>query len=164
MAYSTIKGLQFGDSTGPADAYVVSIGSVNLVDGFVFELKINTSNLGASTLDVNGTGAKSLLDSDLNPLAPDDIEQSSIYLVSYNTLIPGGGWQLLGLAKPASLPSYGHVYANAPQVVAYSDPIVFNFIQNNTPDILLSGSEITVLTAGTYKIDFVLTVDTNTTP
>jgi len=99
MAYSTIKGLQFATATGPADNYVTTLPSINLVDGFVFELKINTSNLGPSTLNVNATGVKSLVNTDLDPLVADDIEQDSIYLISYNTLIPGGGWQVMGLAK-----------------------------------------------------------------
>jgi hypothetical protein len=78
---------------------LLTLPTVSLTVGFTFEMKLNLSNLGPATLDVNGTGARPLRDTDLNPLVADDIEQNSIYLICWNFNIPGGGWQVLGLAK-----------------------------------------------------------------
>lgn len=161
MAYSTIKGLQFGNSTGPVNNYTLALPSVSLLSGFTFEMKLNLSNTGPSTLNVNGTGVKNLVDSDLNPLVADDIEADSIYLICWNISIPiGGGWQVLGLAKPTpiTIKSYGQVYSDTNQALNPGDKVSFDAIQNNTVDISFSGpsTDITFLTTGTYKIDFVL--------
>jgi hypothetical protein len=161
MAYSTIKGLQFGTSTGVADVYAITLSSVSLLPGFTFEMKLNISNGGPSTLNVNGTGIKALVDSDLNPLVADDIEADSTYLICWNSTIPiGGGWQVLGLAKPTpiTIKSYGQVYSNTAQLLAPGDNVTFDNIQNNTVDISFTGpsTDIIILTTGTYRIDYVL--------
>jgi hypothetical protein len=91
--------IPFGNTTGPVNNYLLNLPEVTaLTDGLLFEARINITNTGASTLNLNGYGVKPFVNTDLNPLISDDIEVDSIYLISYN--LTNNSYQLQGFAKP----------------------------------------------------------------
>lgn len=103
--------LPFGNDTGVSNAYQVAIVGATLTDGYLCEVRIANTNTGASTLQINALGTKPLVDTDLNPLAAGDIEDNSIYLISYNFAVDS--YQVMGLAKLATssaLPIVRYVY------------------------------------------------------
>ena len=79
--------LSYAVATGPANAYVVTLGSTvtAYVDGLTLRFKASAANTSASTLNVNGLGLRGILRPDGTALAPNDIFAGSIVQVSYDS-------------------------------------------------------------------------------
>lgn len=89
----------YADS-GAANAYAVTITarqSVTLAVGLSVQFLAANANTGASTLNVNGTGAKSILRPDGGPLQAGDIPSNGIVSVMYD----GTQYLLLSVSQPA---------------------------------------------------------------
>lgn len=82
----TIKHVLYGTTTGTANIYVLTLSPVpsSLVDGFAICAKINILNTGASTINVNGFGAKSILDSKGNAMTAGKLKANTPYTMRYN--------------------------------------------------------------------------------
>jgi hypothetical protein len=72
--------------TGTANAYVVTLNPAPTAyaDGMAVTVKIKTTNTGASTLNINGLGAKTILDSHGNALAAGKLKAGLPYTFRYN--------------------------------------------------------------------------------
>lgn len=90
----------FGNDTGIVNAYQTTIVNASLTQGYTFEVRINTTNTGASTLQINALGAKAIVDSEGNALTAGLLVDNTIYAFVYD--IVQDEYQLLGLAKPSS--------------------------------------------------------------
>lgn len=73
--------------TGAANACVVTLAPAPTayVDGLTVRVKIANASTGASTLNVNGLGAKTILDSNGNAIAPGGLKAGLIYTMCYNS-------------------------------------------------------------------------------
>jgi photosystem II stability/assembly factor-like uncharacterized protein len=74
------------------NAYAVSIAGVSLIEGLSVKIKFTNANTGASTLNINGLGAKSILKGNGNALSSGNIKAGQICHLIYN----GSNFQLLG--------------------------------------------------------------------
>ncbi|HHV75528.1 MAG TPA: hypothetical protein GXX41_13020 [Thermoanaerobacterium sp.] len=72
-------------ATGSANAYTVTIsGITSYKEGLAIAVKINTDNTGASTINVNGLGAKSIKKPNGNDVVAGNLKANSIYTLRYN--------------------------------------------------------------------------------
>lgn len=76
----------YGTTTGSANTYVLTLSPapMTLVDGLAICAKINVQNTGASTINVNGLGAKSILDSKGNAMTAGKLKANTPYTMRYN--------------------------------------------------------------------------------
>ncbi|NBJ14680.1 MAG: hypothetical protein FNP40_03735 [Dehalobacter sp. 4CP] len=75
----------FGNSAGSANAYTVTIdGITSYTDGLTITVKINTSNTGASTINVNTLGDVSIRKTDGIVLTSGALVSGSSYTLRYN--------------------------------------------------------------------------------
>lgn len=84
---SNIRG--FGTASG-TNTYVVSVLSVNdtaYVDKGVYIISFTNSNTGASTLDINGIGAKNILDSQHSALTTGLIPNNGTLILVYDSVL-----------------------------------------------------------------------------
>lgn len=90
-----IKTGLFGTTTGSANTYAITVSPApTLVAGLRVTIKINVANTGASTLNVNGLGAKSLLKSNGNAMASGNLRANGVYTFVYdgtNFILQGEG-------------------------------------------------------------------------
>ena len=63
-----VQHIPYAVATGAANAYAVTLNPAptSYVDGMAISVKINVTNTGSSTLNINGLGAKNILKADLN--------------------------------------------------------------------------------------------------
>lgn len=91
----------YGTTQGSANTYTLSLsGSTNpaaLADGLLLAFKVNATNTGASTLNVNSLGAKAIRKLNDAALAASDLRADAIYTVRYNSAwnAAAGAWELL---------------------------------------------------------------------
>jgi hypothetical protein len=80
------KFVAYGIATGSANVYAVTLSPVpsTYIDGLALSVKINVQNTGASTINVNGLGAKSILKANGNALSSGNLKAGSIYTLRYN--------------------------------------------------------------------------------
>lgn len=82
----------YGVASG-TNTYAVTLGGIaSLVDGLSVKIKFTNANTGASTLNINSLGAKTILKSNGNALASGNIKAGQICNLVYN----GTNFQLLG--------------------------------------------------------------------
>jgi hypothetical protein len=76
----------YATATGSANAYVVTLdpAPTAYVDGMAVAVKINVQNTGASTLNINGLGAKSIRKPNGNNVSAGNLKAGSIYSMRYN--------------------------------------------------------------------------------
>ena len=76
----------YAAATGSANAYSVTLnpGPAALVEGMAVAVKIPVDNTGASTLNVNGLGAKPIKKPNGNDVAAGNLKAGSIYTLRYN--------------------------------------------------------------------------------
>jgi len=88
--------LPFAADTGAADAYVIALDPAlsGYITGMPIFFKAANTNTGASTLDINGLGTKSIKKSTDVALAAGDIKAGQIVLVVYD----GTNFQMIGSA------------------------------------------------------------------
>jgi hypothetical protein len=77
----------YGTDTGTANTYAVTLSPVPLayVDGMAICVKIANASTGASTLNVNSLGAKTILDSLGNAITSGGLKAGLIYTFRYNS-------------------------------------------------------------------------------
>ena len=89
----------YGVSTGTANSYAVTLDPVpTLAAGLFINMKANVANTGASTVNVNGLGAKSIKRTNGSDLSADDISLDGIAHLVYD----GTNFQLIGINAAAS--------------------------------------------------------------
>jgi len=82
----------FATDAGSTDDYVITLSPVPvLTTGMIVVLKANTANTGASTLNVNGTGAVAIVKAVSTALSNNDILANMFCLCVYN----GSVWVLM---------------------------------------------------------------------
>ncbi|RCX13273.1 hypothetical protein DFR58_11891 [Anaerobacterium chartisolvens] len=76
----------YAEATGSANAYLASLNPApaEYASGMGIAVKINVINTGASTINVDGLGAKSILDSKGNAMTAGKLKSGSIYSLKYN--------------------------------------------------------------------------------
>jgi len=82
-------------AAGVADAYTLTLnetGYSSYFQGMYFACEINATNTGASTIDVNGIGAQTIVDRAGTPLAAGEIQAGGIYEFRYD----GTNFQVMG--------------------------------------------------------------------
>lgn len=78
----------YGVDTGAADAYIVTIAStynVAYTDGMTLKVKALNANTGASTINVNGLGIKTIVRPDGTALQANDIVSGQVFQITYNS-------------------------------------------------------------------------------
>lgn len=77
---------RYAVDAGAADAYSITVGvTVTLTDGLAVRFRAQNANTGASTLDVNSTGIRNLVNSDGSALAAGAILANMIVEAVYNS-------------------------------------------------------------------------------
>ena len=120
----------FGTDTGVVNAVQVAIPGATLTDGYIFEVKIENTNTGASTLQINALGIKPIVDADGNPLLAGTMQAGIIYLFSYNTT--SSSYQLLGESKPTEWSLNGNTVGAEKSIGTLDNfdfPIIVNGIE-----------------------------------
>jgi hypothetical protein len=95
-----------GTDSGAANAYVVTASTqiVSLFDGLTIRFKASASNTGASTINVNGLGAKSIVRPTGSALAAGDVLSGQFAEVAYSST--NDNWQLALSATGATPASF----------------------------------------------------------
>ena len=78
--------IPYGVASGSANTYTVTLNPplTSYTEGVAVAVKINASNTGASTININGKGAKSIRDPRGNALTAGKLIAGSIYTLRYN--------------------------------------------------------------------------------
>ncbi|WP_418302177.1 hypothetical protein [Lysinibacillus fusiformis] len=72
-------------ASGLTNAYTVLIANVNqYTEGMAMSIKINIQNTGASTINVNGLGARNIIKGNGNPVSGGNLRANSVYTLRYN--------------------------------------------------------------------------------
>ncbi len=75
----------YGTTAGTGTAYTVTLSPAPaLVEGLRVTIKLHAANTGAATLNVNGTGAKSILKSNGSTLSAGNLKLNSVYTLVYS--------------------------------------------------------------------------------
>lgn len=79
-------GIPYVVVTGSANAYIATLSppATSYTDGMALAVKINVNNTGASTINVNALGSKSILDSRGNPMTSGKLKVNIVYTLRYN--------------------------------------------------------------------------------
>jgi len=101
-------------ATGSANTYAVTLNPApsGYVDGMAIAVKINVDNTGASTLNVNGLGAKPIKKPNGNDVSAGNLKAGSVYTLRYNGtnfILQGEGGS--GNAQPSDVLS-GKTFTN----------------------------------------------------
>ena len=109
----------YAADSGSANTYVVTLtpAPTSLLDGMGVIVKIANSSTGASTLNVNGLGAKTIANPDGSAIVSGDLATGGIYSFKYNSttgnfiLVGKGGVKLTGTASDDKVLA-GYTYYN----------------------------------------------------
>lgn len=98
-------------ATGSANTYAVTLdpAPTSYVDGMAITVKINVQNTGASTINVNGLGAKSIKKSNGNDVASGNLKAGVPYTLRYNGtnfILQGEGGEYGTATAPQVLSGY----------------------------------------------------------
>ncbi len=75
----------YATATGSANSYSVLLNGVNgYYEGMAIAVKINVSNTGASTININSLGAKSIRRPNGNTVSAGNLKAESVYSMRYN--------------------------------------------------------------------------------
>ncbi len=76
----------YAEATGSANTYLASLrpAPAEYASGMGIAVKINVTNTGASTINIDGLGAKSIRDSKGNAMTAGKLKSGSIYSLKYN--------------------------------------------------------------------------------
>ncbi len=88
--------IPYAAATGTANTYAVTLNPAltSYVEGTALAVKINISNTGAATININGLGTKSIVDSKGNAMTSGKLLAGSIYTIRYsgtNFIVQGEG-------------------------------------------------------------------------
>jgi len=78
----------YGVDTGAANAYIVTIASTyntSYTDGMTLKVKALNANTGASTINVNSLGVKTIVRPDGTALQANDIVSGQVFQITYNS-------------------------------------------------------------------------------
>jgi hypothetical protein len=106
--------IPYAATTGSANTYKVSLdpAPTAYVEGMAVAIKINVQNTGASTININGLGAKSIKKANGNNVSAGNLKAGSIYSMRYNgTNFILQGSDSAGDATPADVLS-GKTFSN----------------------------------------------------
>lgn len=114
-------------ATGSVNAYVATLNPAptSYIDGMGLCLKINISNTGTSTVNVNGLGVKTIKDSSGNSLTGNKLVLNSQYDLRYESI--SGCFKMQG---SSSLPVNVFVQTTDPGVSANDNDIWFDLTNN----------------------------------
>jgi hypothetical protein len=86
LSTSNTTNPNYGVDTGTVNTYVITFNPVptSYVDGMLVAIKISHTSTGASTLNVNGLGAKTISDSYGNVIVSGELIAGIIYSMRYN--------------------------------------------------------------------------------
>lgn len=118
LPVDAVKKLTYAADAGAGDTYSISLAAspATYIAGQIFSFKANTANTGASTLNVNGLGAKAIKKN-----VSDDTETGDILANQINTVIyDGTNMQLQSAPSGGVQQSGGAIYAGAAGGVANS--------------------------------------------
>ncbi|HBC94311.1 MAG TPA: hypothetical protein DCZ10_15790 [Pelotomaculum sp.] len=104
----------YATATGAANTYAVTLNPApgSYVEGMAVAVKINTNNTGASTLNVNGLGAKTIKKPNGSDVVSGNLKAASVYTMRYNgTNFILQGSDAAGNAIPANV-SAGKTFSN----------------------------------------------------
>lgn len=109
-----VKHSGYGVATGSANTYAVTLNPVptSYVEGMAVSVKINVDNTGASTININNLGAKSIKKPNGNDVSAGNLKAGSIYTLRYNGtnfILQGEGGG--GTAQPGDVLS-GKTFTN----------------------------------------------------
>jgi hypothetical protein len=78
--------IPYAAAAGSANTYTVNLtpALASYMEGTAVAVKINVNNTGASTININALGAKSIVDSKGNALTSGKLKANSIYTLRYN--------------------------------------------------------------------------------
>lgn len=77
--------IYYAVATGTANNYAISVSAITaLYDGLAVCAKINIASTGASTININGLGAKGIYDSLGNPITSGGLKANTPYTLRYN--------------------------------------------------------------------------------
>ncbi len=111
----------YGVATGSANTYTITLNPAptSYKEGMAIAVKINITNTGASTININGLGAKSIRKANGNNVSAGNLKAGSVYSMRYNgTNFILQGSDSAGNATPADVLS-GKTFSND----AYTDLI-----------------------------------------
>jgi hypothetical protein len=102
-----VSHVPYAVATGSANAYAVTLNPAPTayVEGMALAVKINVQNTGASTLNVNGLGAKPIKKANGNDVAAGNLKAGGIYTLRFdgvNFILQGEGGEY-GTAGPAQV-------------------------------------------------------------
>jgi len=86
------SGTNYATTTGSANTYAVTLSPAPaaITDGFKLRLKINATNTGASTLNVNGAGVVAILGGAAQPLQTAELVVNGYVELEYSSFV--GSW------------------------------------------------------------------------
>jgi hypothetical protein len=110
-----VKHPAYAVASGSANAYTVTLNPAptSYVEGMAIAVKINVDNTGASTIDVNGLGAKAIKKSNGNDVSAGNLKAGSIYTMRYNGtnfILQGEGSDLSDTDKSNLINSINAIY------------------------------------------------------
>lgn len=154
LVYSKKSFFTDGTASG-TNTYSVTLdnGAITSLTSQWFVVKFTNANSGASTLNINAIGAKSLVKTDGTALSSGDIDAGSVHLLSYD----GTNLQVLSLGGGGSTPTPG----GSDTQIQYNDGGAFGgeavFIYNETTNLLTvpnvsAGSSSSLTNASTVTI------------
>ena len=98
--------IPYAVASGTANVYTVTLNPAptSYTEGLALAIKINVDNTGASTINVNGLGAKTIKKSNGDNVAAGNLKAGSIYSLRYsvNFILQGEGGEY-GTATPAEV-------------------------------------------------------------
>lgn len=89
--------IYYAVATGTANNYAITVSAIkSYYDGLAISPKINIASTGASTININGLGAKAIVDSLGNPITSGGLKANTPYTLRYNGTVfilqgKGGG-------------------------------------------------------------------------
>lgn len=121
------QGGDYAATTGSANAYVLALDSeFSLAAGVIIKFKANFTNTGSATLNVNSSGAKSLIGVDGAALTNNAILNGGIYIAIYD----GTNWQVLN-STPANAAKYLWYGTPFGDLVGFQDTTSQLFLSND---------------------------------
>ncbi len=115
--------LDYAVDSGAANAYVVDLSPAltQYINGMPIYFKVANANTGASTLNVNSLGAKTIKKQGVNALVAGDLKTGVIYCVVYD----GVGFQLVNLLM--DWPAFRAYRTGGNQSVGVTGPVKVQF-------------------------------------
>ncbi len=155
-----VKQIGYAVATGSANTYSITLNPApsSLVEGLCVAVKINVDNTGASTLDVNGFGAKPIKKPNGNDVSAGNLKAGSIYTLRYNGtnfILQGEGGS--GTAQPSDVLS-GKTFTNdaGEQIGTMPNNGVKTITPSNADQALngyyASGSKVAAVTFDASKV------------